>query len=121
MEAATAVRAEAARSAAELTQRRREARPRGGALVRSGVVWILAVAALLAGVVAVNVSVLRLNVELSQAERERARLQAGNAELASKLSSAAATERIERLARTRLGLVPADPARTVYLRLRPEK
>ena len=50
--------------AAERRSAARTRKPRSGALVASGVAWIVAVALLLAGVVAVNVSVLRLNVRL---------------------------------------------------------
>jgi hypothetical protein len=69
------------------------------------------VAALLAGVVAMNVAVLRLNVASDKIGRQRAALLAKNAELA------AATARIQSLAHHRLGLVPADPDQTVYIRL----
>jgi cell division protein FtsL len=100
--------------AAARTARRRAAQPRGGALVTSGVAWIVLVAILLAGVVAVNVSVLRLNVRLSDADRERARLQAQIGQLELESSSAASTPRIERAAR-RSGLVPADAAHTTYV------
>jgi cell division protein FtsL len=82
-----------------------------------GVLWIVLFAVLLAGVVAVNVNVLRLNIELDSAGRERAELKADIAGLRSGLSSAAATARIERLAEKELGLVQADPDATVYLRL----
>jgi cell division protein FtsL len=96
------------------TARRRAAQPRGGALVTGGVAWIVAIAVLLAGIVAVNVSVLRLNVRLSGAERERARLQAEIAQLELQSSSAASPSRIQRFARQN-GLVPADAARTTYV------
>lgn len=84
-----------------------------------GVVWIVVVAALLAGVVAVNVSVLRLNVELDQLSVERAQLKADNARLRARLSSASASVRIETQARARLGVEPADPALTTYVDLVP--
>ena len=96
-------------------------RARRSAGVRGGVVWIVMVAALLAGVVAMNVAVLRLNVRLDELGRERASLQAQNAALASQLSSAASLARIETLARKRLGLVPADPSQTLYVRLAPRR
>src|ERR671937_324384 len=99
--------------------RRRAARPRGGALVTGGVVWIVLVALLLGGIVAVNVAVLRLNVRLTELGRERAQLQAHNAALESKLSSAGAIARVQAAARKRLGLVPADPSKTVYIFLQP--
>lgn len=85
-----------------------------------GIAWIVAVGALLAGVVAVNVAVLRLNVELDRLGRERAELKADIATGRAQLSSASANSRIESEAATRLGLVPADPALTTYVRITPE-
>lgn len=82
-----------------------------------GVVWIVIVAVLLAGVVALNVAVLRLNLRFDALGQQRAKLRAENAALSSKLASAAATARIEQLAAQRLGVAPADPAKTVYLDL----
>lgn len=79
--------------------------------------WIVVFASLLAGVVAVNVSVLRLNLELDRAGRDQSELKADVARLRSELSRAAATSNIEQTARTELGLVPADPDTTVYVRL----
>jgi len=106
--------------AAARTTRRRAAQPRGGALVTGGVAWIVAIACLLAGVVAVNVSVLRLNVRLSNAERERARLQAEISQFELQSSSAASPSRIERAARG-TGLVSADATHTTYVFLEPRK
>jgi cell division protein FtsL len=82
-----------------------------------GVLWILVLGALLAGVVAVNVLVLQLNVSLDELGRERAGLMADNARLRSHLSSASANARIERQAAEQLGLVQADPAETTYVRI----
>ena len=48
-----------------------------------GVVWIAALAALLAGIVALNVAVLQANVRLDELARQSADLQAKNAQLAS--------------------------------------
>ena len=85
--------------------------------VTGGVVCIGVVAALLTGVVAMNVAVLRLNMRLDRLGRERADLQAENAALSSQLSSAAATGRIQRLAMRRLGFVPASPEQTRFVRV----
>ena len=74
-----------------------------------GVVWIVAVAVLLAGIVAVNVAVLRLNLNLDGVNRHRARLKADNAALAAKLASAKRTAAVVNGAP---GLVYADPATT---------
>lgn len=89
--------------------------------VAGGVAWIGLVAVLLAGVVALNVAVLRLNMRLDELGRERDGLRAENAELATGLSRAAAAGRIENLASKRLGLVPAQPDQTTYVRLRPDR
>jgi cell division protein FtsB len=81
-----------------------------------GVVWIVLLAALLGGIVALNVAALQLNVRLDQLAREKAELRATNAALASQLSSAGSAPQIESLAQRKLGLVPAaDPT---YVRLK---
>ena len=85
--------------------------------VAGGVVWIGLVAALLAGVVAMNVAVLRLNMKLDQLGRQRADLRAQNAELSVQLSSAASAPRIQGIAARRLGLAQATPDQTSYVRL----
>ena len=87
--------------------------------VTGGVVWIVALAILLAGVVAMNVAVLRLNMTLDHLGRQRAQLRADNAALFSHLSSAAATGRIQELAMKRLGYVPATAEQTDYIHLKP--
>ena len=110
----------AARVEAQPLRRRRRplaARPAPAAHAFGGVVWIVVLAVFLAGVVAVNVAVLQLNVRLDELGRERVQLRADTARLRSQLSSAAAAARIESLARTRLGLAPADPATTTYVQL----
>jgi len=86
--------------------------------LRNGVVWIVVVGALLAGLVALNVAVLQLNVRLDQLAQERASLREENAALASKFSSAKASPRIQARARQRLGLVPASAMTYVDLRKR---
>jgi hypothetical protein len=99
----------AARPAPRRTAKRKQ---RG---VAGGVAWIVVAGVLLAGIVALNVAVLRLNVKLDRLNTEREQLRGGNAAIASQLSSAAASPRIQNLARLRLGLVPADPATTTYV------
>jgi cell division protein FtsL len=85
--------------------------------VAGGVVWIGIIGALLAGVVAMNVAVLRLNMKLDRLGQERADLRAENAALAVQLSSAASAPRIQGLAAKRLGYVQATPDQTSYLTL----
>jgi cell division protein FtsL len=77
--------------------------------VAGGVVWIGLVAALLAGVVALNVAVLRLNVRLDETQRERNQLRADNAQLSTEIAAKAASGRIVGLASGQLGLRPANP------------
>ena len=113
-------------AAATLLPRPRTARqrtPRSGHAQRrlaGGVVWIATLAVLLTGVVALNVAVLRLNVQLDELARERSDLRARKAAIEAELSAAVAPARIEQLAR-RHGLVPAPPERTRYVDLRAER
>jgi len=79
------------------------------------VTWIVLLAVLLSGIVALNVAVLQLNVRLSSLSGERASLRSDNALLQSQLSSAAASPRIQTLAHKRLGLVPASYSMYVEL------
>jgi cell division protein FtsL len=83
------------------------------------VVWIALIALLLAGVVALNVAVLRLNMRYDELGRTKVDLVAQNSELQSQLSSAAATQRIQQQARSQLGLVAANPDTTKYIKLNP--
>ena len=85
--------------------------------VAGGALWIGFVAVLLAGIVAVNVASLQLNVRLDDLTRQRTKLRSENAALASKLASAAASYRIQALAQSRLGLVPAREGETTYVDL----
>jgi len=99
-----------------------QARPRPAARQRrvaGGIVWIVILGVLLAGVVAMNVAVLRLNIGLDRLGRERANLIAQNDALAAQLSSAAAAPKIQALARTKLGYVPAPSTQTSYVELGP--
>jgi cell division protein FtsL len=97
--------------------RARASRRRRTWALSGGVVWIVLFAILLAGVVTINVAVLRLNLQLDEAGRERTELRNDVARLRSDISSAAATRRIERLAEGELGLVEVEPEDTTYIRL----
>jgi cell division protein FtsL len=105
------------RAAAPQPRPRPARRPKPRRRVTGGVLWIGVLAVLLAGVVALNVAVLRLNMTLDRLSQERAQLRADTAALQSQLSSAAATGRIETLAMKRLGFVPATPDQTTYIQL----
>jgi len=97
---------------------RPRARVRPQRRLRGGIAWIATFGVVLAGVVALNVAVLRLNVELNKVNAERTRLKGDKQAIASQLSLAGATTRIQTLA-SRDGLVPADPTQTTYVRLSP--
>jgi cell division protein FtsL len=84
--------------------------------VRGGVFWIATFAAVLAGVVALNVAVLRVNMQVSRLDRTQLELQAENAALSSNVSSAASAQRIEQAAH-KLGYVPAPASDTSYIEL----
>ena len=93
-------------------------RPRARAQrrVRGGIAWIAAFAVVLVGVVALNVAVLRVNMQVSRLDKAQLELQAQNAALASQVSSAASAQRIEQAAH-KLGYVPAPATDTSYLDL----
>jgi hypothetical protein len=94
-------------------------RPQARRGVAGGVVWIVVVAVLLAGVVALNVAVLRVNVQLDKLNTQRVHLRGEKQALASQLSMAAASPRIQLQAERQFGLVEANPAETTYVRLGP--
>jgi len=97
--------------------RSRRATRRRSWVLGGGVLWIVLFAVLLAGVVAVNVTVLRLNLQLDQVGRERMELRADISRLRSQLSRASATSSVDRLAQKELGLVQADSDEMIFVRL----
>jgi hypothetical protein len=74
---------------------------------RAGIVWIVVGGVLLAGIVFVNLAVLRLNLRLDGVTQLSSKLKAQNAALQSQLSSALASGKIQALAHSRDGLVEA--------------
>jgi cell division protein FtsL len=103
--------AQPARSARRTVRRRASGRRLTG-----GIVWISLFAVLLTGVVALNVAVLRTNMRVNKLDKQELQLRAENAALASQVSSAGSSRRIQETART-LGLVPAPATDTSYLDL----
>jgi cell division protein FtsL len=81
------------------------------------VVWIAVAGVVLAGVVFLNVAVLRLNLRLDDLGQQRTKLRAENAALASSVSGAANSLKIEAQARKLLGLQPAGADQISYLDL----
>jgi hypothetical protein len=109
--------ARAPRRAATKPRSRPRRKAASGRRVAGGAVWIVLMGVLLAGVVALNVTVLRLNLRYDELAQERAQLRAENAELSSKLAARSSSPRTSSLAGRALGVVPADPSTTTYLHL----
>jgi cell division protein FtsL len=95
------------------TRRRAAQRARA----RGGILWIAVSGILLAGVVFVNVAVLRLNLALDGANADRVKLRAENAALQSELSSKLRSGAIQTEAARRLGLQYQDPSQYGYVDL----
>jgi cell division protein FtsL len=105
----------APRTVAQPARSRPKSRASGRRLT-GGIVWISVFAVLLTGVVALNVAVLRTNMNVNRLDKAELQLRAENAALSSQVSSAASAQRIESTAR-KLGLVPAPAIDTSYLDL----
>jgi hypothetical protein len=90
----------------QAARRPRAARRTG---VLGGVVWIVVLAVLLGGIVALNVAALQLNVALQRANERKTELRAETAALSGRLSSAGSVPQVAFVADHRLGLVPAVP------------
>jgi cell division protein FtsL len=90
-----------------------ERRPRVG----TGVAWIVLIGALLAGIVFINVAVLRLNIRLDKLGSRRTQLHSDIAALQSQVSSAQAAARIQAQAQKDLGVVPAATGDTTWVHL----
>jgi cell division protein FtsL len=87
------------------------------ARARGGILWIAVSGILLAGVVFVNVAVLRLNLALDSATADRVKLRAENAALQSELSSKLRSGAIQAQASKQLGLQYQDPSEYGYVDL----
>jgi hypothetical protein len=81
--------------------------------------WIWALGILLGGIVAMQVSLLKLNSGISRAVETTATLERENSNLETAIGRLGATERVENGART-LGLVMPAPAAVSYLKARPD-
>ncbi len=88
--------------------------------IAGGLAWIIVASVLLAGIVALNVAVLRLNMQLDHMNNQSQHLRAENAALGAKLSGAVSSPRIQALAKTR-GFVLADPTTIGYVDLAPRR
>jgi cell division protein FtsL len=99
------------------TKPRTKTRKRTQARARGGILWIAVSGILLAGVVFVNVAVLRLNLSLDSTNSERTQLRAENATLQSNLSRELASSQIQTRAAKEFGLTYADPSQYGYVNL----
>jgi predicted lipid-binding transport protein (Tim44 family) len=97
---------------------RPRARPAQRGRLASGVVWIGLLAVLLGGIVALNVAVLQLNLQLDSLGQERGRLRTENAQLRQQAALNAVPGTIRDSA-TSEGYRPANWARTRYVDLEP--
>ena len=98
------------------TRSRAKAKAKSRARSRGGILWIAITGALLAGVVFVNVAVLRLNLALDSTNRQRAGLQAQIAVDQSELSVALTSSHVQARAHS-LGLVPSDQTQDGFVNL----
>jgi len=97
------------------------ARPRAGrSPVAPGVLWVLVIAALLGGIVALNVGALRNSISASKIEGQDAALRSQNDALRSQIAQRSGSGLINADA-VRYGMISAQPLRNDYLRLRPLK
>jgi cell division protein FtsL len=99
------------------TKPRPKTRKRTQTRARGGILWIAVSGILLAGVVFVNVAVLRLNLSLDSTNSERTQLRAENATLQSNLSRELASSQIQTRAAKEFGLTYADPSQYGYVNL----
>jgi len=86
--------------------------------VTPGVLWVLVIATLLGGVVALNVGALRNSIGASRLEGEAAALRSQNSALEAQISGGTLSGRINALAAS-YGMVQVQPGRNDYLRLHP--
>jgi hypothetical protein len=86
--------------------------------VGAGVIWVLLLATLFGGIVALNVGALRSSIAASRVDGEAAALRSQNSDLESQIASDSGYLRISTLARN-LGMVQTTPSRRDYLRLHP--
>jgi type II secretory pathway pseudopilin PulG len=84
------------------------------------VLWVLVIAALLGGIVALNVGALRNSISASKIEGQAAALRSQNDALRSQIAQLSGSGRINAYA-VRYGMVSAQPLRSDYLRLHPLK
>lgn len=109
----------AARQAAgEIARPARAARPRARRLRAGGVIWIALVAVLFGGIVAVQVTALRANIELGRLNARAGQVRSHNQLLLAELATLENPYRISALAR-RMGMIRTVPDAADILTLAP--
>jgi cell division protein FtsL len=89
-------------------------------MTAGGAVWVVVLAALLGGIVALNVAALRDSIDVNRLQAHAQQLQNDNRLLRNQVTSLSSPASIGAAAK-KLGMVPADPNTTKYVRLRPPK
>jgi len=112
----TAPRRTARPPAARQRPRTVERRRRG--VVNGAVLWVVLLAALFGGIVALNVAALRGTIDANRLEAQAAEVRTQNSALAAEVAEKSGFWRIAFLA-DRLGMVPAVPTRGSYIPFRP--
>lgn len=95
-------------------RRARRVRPRR--LTIGGAAWVIVLATLLGGIVALNVATLRDSIEVSRLQSQARQLTAENQLQQNRVTSLSSPVAIVREA-TRLGMHPADPNTTRYVNM----
>lgn len=94
------------------------ARRRRRSPVAPGIAWVLLLATLFGGIVALNVGALRYSIDASKLDAEGTALRTQNADLTARVAALTGYGRISKLAGD-LGMVQADPSQTQYVTLQP--
>jgi cell division protein FtsL len=93
---------------------RRRVRPRR--MTAGGAVWVVVLAALLGGIVALNVAALRDSIDVNRLQAHAQQLQDENRLLRNQVTNLSSPTAIG-VAAQKLGMIPADPNTTKYVRL----
>jgi cell division protein FtsL len=85
-------------------------------MTAGGAVWVVILATLLGGIVALNVAALRDSIEVNRLQARAQQLQDENRLLRNEATNLSSPSAIG-MAAEKLGMVPADPNTTRYVRL----
>jgi cell division protein FtsL len=85
-------------------------------MTAGGAVWVVVLAALLGGIVALNVAALRDSIDVNRLSAHAQQLQDENRLLRNEVTNLSSPSSIG-MAAQKLGMVPADPNTTHYVRL----